>query len=202
MSLPLAFKTRLDSIPSCAQYLFAEPEKSKLWQHKLGVKSRPRVGLVWSGGFRPHQPEVWAVNERRNMPFELLGKLKGLAVDFISLQKGEPAASELAAAMRAGWAGPAIADYSTDLQDFSDTAALIENLDLVISVDTSVAHLAAALGKPVWLLNRFDKCWRWLQDRSDSPWYPTVRLYNQARAGDWEEVMQRVRQDLAGLSPT
>jgi hypothetical protein len=200
MSLPLAFKTRLDTIPSCGRYLFAEPEKSKLWQHKLGVKSRPRVGLVWSGGFRPQQPEVWAVNERRNLPLAQLEILESLEVDFISLQKGEPTASELAAALRSGWPGPPIADYSADLQDFSDTAALIENLDLVISVDTSVAHLAAALGKPVWILNRFDNCWRWLKDRTDSPWYPMVKLYKQTRAGDWEEVMQRVKQDLIGLA--
>jgi ADP-heptose:LPS heptosyltransferase len=143
---------------------------------------------------------VWAVNERRNLPLAQLEILESLEVDFISLQKGEPTASELAAALRSGWPGPPIADYSADLQDFSDTAALIENLDLVISVDTSVAHLAAALGKPVWILNRFDNCWRWLKDRTDSPWYPMVKLYKQTRAGDWEEVMQRVKQDLIGLA--
>jgi tetratricopeptide (TPR) repeat protein len=196
MSLPLAFKTRLDTIPSSPSYLHAQATKVAQWQQRLGPALRPRVGLVWSGGFRPDQPELWALNKRRNLPLDQLKVLKGMDVDFISLQKGEPAESDFVSAMQAGWDGPAIANYSADLQDFSDTAALIETLDLVISVDTSVAHLAAALGKPVWILNRFDSCWRWLQDRSDSPWYPTVRLYNQRSAGDWEEVMHRVRQDL------
>lgn len=196
MSLPLTFKTRIDSIPSSAKYLHAQPAKVTQWQRRLGPTLRPRVGLVWSGGFRPDQPEVWAINQRRNLPLGMLGILDGLPVDFISLQKGEPAESEFAAAGQSGWLRPAIADYGADLNDFSDTAALIENLDLVISVDTSVAHLAAALGKPVWILNRFDSCWRWLKDRTDSPWYPTLTLYNQHRAGDWEDVMYRVRQDL------
>jgi hypothetical protein len=82
------------------------------------------------------------------------------------------------------------------LDDFADTAALIDQLDLVISVDTSTAHLAAALGKPVWLLNRFDTCWRWMLDRTDSPWYPTVRLYRQDQPGVWEGVVEQIRQDL------
>jgi ADP-heptose:LPS heptosyltransferase len=86
------------------------------------------------------------------------------------------------------------------LHDFSDTAALVENLDLVISVDTSTAHLAGALGKPVWILNRFDTCWRWFLKRSDSPWYPTARLYRQGRAGDWDGVLQRVKADLSVLT--
>jgi tetratricopeptide (TPR) repeat protein len=200
MSLPLAFKTRLDTIPSSQRYLHAQPTKVAQWQQRLGPALRPRVGLVWSGGFRPDQPELWALNKRRNLPLDQLKVLKGLDLDFISLQKGEPAESEFAAEQQAGWDGPAIANYSADLQDFSDTAALIETLDLVVSVDTSVAHLAAALGKPVWILNRFGSCWRWLQDRTDSPWYPTVRLYNQRSAADWEEVMHRVRQDLIARS--
>jgi len=83
------------------------------------------------------------------------------------------------------------------VDDFADTAALIVNLDLVIAVDTAVAHLAAALGKPVWLLNRFDTCWRWLTDRADSPWYPTLRTYRQPRAGDWEAPIAEITSDLA-----
>jgi hypothetical protein len=86
------------------------------------------------------------------------------------------------------------------LQDFSDTAALIDALDLVVSVDTSTAHLAAALGKPVWLLNRFDTCWRWLLDRSDSPWYPTLRLFRQETPGDWRGVVARLREELRELA--
>jgi ADP-heptose:LPS heptosyltransferase len=89
-----------------------------------------------------------------------------------------------------------VINHTTLLHDFADTAALIENLDLVISVDTSTAHLAGALGKPVWILNRFDTCWRWLLHRTDSPWYPTVRLYRQERVGNWHGVVERVRTDL------
>jgi ADP-heptose:LPS heptosyltransferase len=98
------------------------------------------------------------------------------------------------------WDGPHIVDWGALLRDFSDTAALIEHLDLIISVDTSTAHLAGAMGKPVWLLNRFDTCWRWLLDRSDSPWYPTLRVYRQERAGDWDSVLRRVRMDLGHLA--
>jgi ADP-heptose:LPS heptosyltransferase len=102
----------------------------------------------------------------------------------------------LAQLRAAGWSGPELIDFTSELRDFSDTAALVENLDLVISVDTSTAHLAGALAKPVWIMNRFDSCWRWLLNRTDSPWYPTVRLYRQKRAGDWNEVVDRVRIDL------
>jgi ADP-heptose:LPS heptosyltransferase len=98
---------------------------------------------------------------------------------------------------RGDWTGPHIIDHTAELMDFTDTAALIENLDLIISVDTSTAHLAGALGKPVWILNRFDTCWRWLLDRTDSPWYPTGKIYRQPAAGDWDAVIRNVRADLA-----
>jgi ADP-heptose:LPS heptosyltransferase len=87
-----------------------------------------------------------------------------------------------------------------EVQDFADTAALIANLDLVISVDTAVAHLAAAMGTPVWLLDRFDSCWRWLTGRRDSPWYPTLQIYRQPRPGEWDYVLQEVARDLGNLS--
>jgi hypothetical protein len=96
--------------------------------------------------------------------------------------------------------GPPIADLTNRLADFDDTAALVENLDLVIAVDTSTAHLAAALGKPVWLLNRYDTCWRWLLDRDDSPWYPSLRQFRQETPGDWTGVMGRVAAALADWS--
>ena len=98
------------------------------------------------------------------------------------------------------WSKKNLISFVGELKDFSDTAALIENLDLVITVDTSTAHLAAAMGKPVWILNRFDACWRWLLDRQDSPWYPTVTLYSQQNPGDWDEVIARVKVDLQALS--
>ena len=119
--------------------------------------------------------------------------------DFYSLQKGQPAESELSELKAAGWGGPEIKDFTDQLHDFSDTAALIANLDLVISVDTSTAHLAAALGKRVWILNRFDTCWRWLLDRPDSPWYPTVTLFRQPAIGDWGSVIAEVTKKLSEI---
>ncbi len=95
--------------------------------------------------------------------------------------------------------GMTVHDWTDELDDFADTAALIEALDLVITVDTSVAHLAGALGKPVWILNRFDACWRWLTDRTDSPWYPTARLFRQPAPGDWSSVLIEVVEELRGF---
>jgi len=105
-------------------------------------------------------------------------------VSFVSLQKGPPALEA-----KAPPPGMTLFDFTDDLHDFTDTAALVETLDLVISVDTAVAHLAGAMGKPVWLLNRFDTCWRWLLNRDDSPWYPTLRLFRQPTPGDWDSVV-------------
>jgi tetratricopeptide (TPR) repeat protein len=196
MSLPLAFETRIDTIPARPGYLAAKPETTSRWRARLGPPSRRRVGLVWSGGHRPDQPELADVNQRRNIPFQVIGQLNHPDIDFFSLQKGEPAESEAVALGDALWPDGNFTNASPDLQDFDDTAGLIENLDLVISVDTSTAHLAAAMGKPVWLLNRFDSCWRWLENRDDSPWYPTLRLFRQTERGDWHSVMTRVAQAL------
>jgi tetratricopeptide (TPR) repeat protein len=197
LSLPLIFGTTLETIPNAVPYLKAEPSKVSYWREKLGEKCKPRVGLVWSGGFRPDQPEVWNVNARRNIPLETISRLNSADFDFYSLQKGDPAESELRSAKDKYWSGENFFNHVAELEDFSDTAALIENLDLVISVDTSTAHLAGALGKPVWILNRFDTCWRWLLERSDTPWYPSARLYRQATAGDWSSVIEDVRRDLS-----
>jgi len=199
MSLPLALGTTLETIPNQVPYIFSEPQKVDRWRDKLGPTSQLRVGLVWSGGHRPNQPELKSVNERRNIPLHKLAPLRMDGVTFYSLQKGQPAEAELPALVQAGWGGPTIIDLTADLHDFSDTAALIEHLDLVISVDTSTAHLAGAMGKPVWVLNRFDTCWRWMLERDDSPWYPTLKLYRQTTPGDWDTVVERVRDDLAGL---
>jgi Flp pilus assembly protein TadD len=199
MSLPCALKTRLSTIPADIPYLQSNPEKSLDWREKLGRKTKPRVGLVWSGGFRPNQPELWSVNTRRNIPLMKLAPLEHPQIEFYSLQKGQAAESELADLVSKQWNGPRLTDYTHLLNDFSDTAALIEQLDLVISVDTSTAHLAGALGKPVWILNRFDTCWRWLLNRTDSPWYPSARLYRQEAPGDWDGVILRVKRDLLQL---
>jgi tetratricopeptide (TPR) repeat protein len=200
MSLPLAFKTTLSAVPSAVPYLKSSADRLQFWKDKLGERTKPRIGLVWSGGFRPNQPELWSVNNRRNIPLAKLAALNHPGLEFYSLQKGEPAESELAELTANLWDGPELRNFSSLLHDFADTAALIEQLDLVISVDTSTAHLAGALGKPVWILNRYDTCWRWLLNRTDSPWYPTVRLYRQEHPGDWDGVIQRVVADVARLT--
>jgi tetratricopeptide (TPR) repeat protein len=200
LSLPLAFGTTLETIPANIPYLKADVEKSLFWREKLGEKNKPRVGLVWSGGFRPNQPEVWSVNSRRNIPLAKLAALKNPYIEFYSLQKGQPAESELTKLRRNNWGGPDIIDFTSELNDFSDTAALIDNLDLVISVDTSTAHLAGAMGKPVWILNRFDSCWRWLLDRNDSPWYPSAKLFRQQQIGNWAGVIDQVKDELRSVT--
>ena len=198
MSLPLAFGTTLETIPFGREaYLRALPEEVERWRERLGVRSRPRVGLVWNGGFRADQPELWAVNERRNVPLELFAQALDIeGIDFVSLQKGDPAESEIRGREGEYWKRGRLYNYTSELSDFADTAGLIANLDLVISVDTSTAHLSAAMGKPTWILNRYDTCWRWLLDREDSPWYPAVRLYRQSAYKDWATVLDRVNNDL------
>jgi hypothetical protein len=198
MSLPLAFKTEIESIPSNVPYIKAPPIQEDDWKIKLQAHQKLKVGLVWNGGFRPNHPELWSLNARRNIPLAKIAQLNIPGVNFYSLQKGEPAESELVQSGNQYWDPSNFYNFVSELNDFSDTAALIANLDLIISVDTSTAHLAAAMGKPVWLLNRFDTCWRWLLDRKDSPWYPTLTLYQQEKMGDWESVLERVREDLVG----
>ena len=199
MSLPYAFRTRLDSIPAQTPYLFADPAKIAAWAERLGPGTRPRVGLAWSSGVRPDQPELRSVNGRRNIPLARLERLKGAPVELHSLQKGQPAEGEFAALDQSAWDGPPIVDWAPLLTDFSQTAALMANLDLIVSVDTSIVHLAGALGRPVWVMARFDACWRWLRDRDDSLWYPTARLFRQTSGGDWDGVLDRVLAALDAL---
>jgi hypothetical protein len=196
MSLPLAFNTEIESIPNQVPYIKAPPIQADYWKTKLQNHQKLKVGLVWNGGFRPNQPELWSLNARRNIPLAQIAQINIPDINFYSLQKGEPAESELIQSGNQYWNPSNFYNFVGELDDFSDTAALIANLDLIISVDTSTAHLAAAMGKPVWLLNRFDTCWRWLVDRKDSPWYPTITLYQQERMGDWESVIERVKEDL------
>src|SRR5450631_342982 len=137
MSLPAAFKTALATVPADIPYIRASAAKRLFWQETLGAPTKRRVGLVWSGGFRPEQPEVWSVNSRRNIPLQKLARLKHPDIEFYSLQKGQPAESELSDAVATQWAGPKIVDFTHLLHDFSDTAALMEQMDLIITVDTS-----------------------------------------------------------------
>jgi tetratricopeptide (TPR) repeat protein len=193
LSLPFAFGTTGATIPNVAPYLHADAVQVAAWQARLGALAGPglRVGLVWAGDPRRHTRELAAVDGRRSLaPARLAPLLDVAGVRFFSLQKSGPAAPEAFG----------VVDVMGEMDDFADTAALVANLDLVISVDTAVAHLAGALGKPVWLLDRFDSCWRWLSGRRDSPWYPTLRLYRQPCAGDWDAVLAEVAADLRALA--
>ncbi|EGY00993.1 TPR repeat-containing protein II [Nitrospirillum viridazoti Y2] len=193
MSLPLAFGTSFATIPVPIPYLSADPAEVEVWRRRLLLAApgdnRPLVGLVWAGAARAGTPDVAVADRRRSMGLAvLMPLLDDDSVRFISLQKD---AAEME--VPAGLGG-----LIDSVVDFADTAALVSNLDLVISVDTAVAHLAAAMGVSVWLLNRFDSCWRWLRGRDDSPWYPTtLRQFRQARLGDWGGVVQSVRAALA-----
>jgi tetratricopeptide (TPR) repeat protein len=196
LSLPLAVGTTISNIPSPEAYLKADRKKHDFWRDRLGVKEKVRIGLVWSSGFHPNQPELWRADERRNIPLTDFAALRDIDAEFYSLQKGQAAGRQLSELIRENWDGPTIIDWTESLNDFGDTAALMENLDLVISVDTATVHLAGALGKPVWLLNRFDTDWRWHLDRIDSPWYSSMRLYRQTKRGEWGDVIQRLKEDL------
>jgi hypothetical protein len=122
--------------------------------------------------------------------------LSGLDIAFFSLQKGEPAESEISGHEQKYWPSGNLYNFASEMHDFGDTAAVIAHMDLVISVDTSTLHLAAAMGKPTWLLNKYETCWRWLLDRDTSPWYPTLKIYRQDAKMDWKPVLERVAADL------
>lgn len=197
MSLPAAFGATIDAAPAASPYLSADPQDAAAWRRRLAPLEGRRIGLVWSGGRRAHVDGPGSVNIRRNVPLPLLAGLPKQGAHYVSLQIGE--ADERAAdlAVLSQWTGPDLFDPTKALRDFADTAGVIANLDLIISVDTAVVHLAGALDKEVWLLNRFDTCWRWMLDRTDSPWYPKLRQYRQPRPGDWASVMEKVSADLA-----
>ena len=200
LSLPLAFKTELQTIPFPKSYLKADQNKINQWQKRLNLNGF-KVGLVWSGGFRAIETESSSIFERRNIPLKILAqKLNSIKVNYFSLQKGDPAESEIRGHETEYWPSGNFFNFADELLDFSDTAALISNMDLVIAVDTSTAHLAGALGKPTWILNRFDSCWRWMLDRDDSPWYESVKLYRQDEDRQWAPVLQRVARDLKELN--
>jgi len=192
MSLPLAFGTRLETIPAAVPYLHADPKQVSAWRQRLAELPGRKIGLVWAGSPWLGVAGATAINRRRSTTldqFAPLAAIPGLCL--ISLQKVDGATQA-----RTPPNGMVLHDWTDELNDFADTAALVEALDLVISVDTSVVHLTGALGKPVWVLNRFDQCWRWLKNRTDSPWYPTARLFQQRAPGDWSGVIGEVTEAL------
>jgi Flp pilus assembly protein TadD len=183
LSLPMAFGTDLGSIPAAVPYLHARADRLAAWRDRLGRRTAPRVGLAW-WGFQ-HIPE-------RSMPVAALEPLlRQPGIEFHALQKELPAA-------HLDWlaANPLLTQHAEALADFADTAALITEMDLVITIDTAVAHLAGALGKPVWIMLLRGADWRWLRHRSDSPWYPTARLFRRGAEHDWSAVVDAVARAL------
>ncbi|WP_305123470.1 tetratricopeptide repeat protein [Roseomonas sp. GC11] len=183
LSLPLAFGTLPHTIPQRVPYLRAEAAEVLLWRQRLEARGKkgPRIGIAWAGS-----PKLARDRLRSIDPALLVPLLNMPGLHFINLQKGgTPAPAEAP-----------LTDLMPEVQDFAETAALMASLDLIISVDTAVAHLAGALGKPVWMLDRFAPDWRWLEGRADSPWYPTMRIYRQPAPRQWGPVLEAVQRDL------
>lgn len=186
LSLPLAFKTTLGTIPTASPYLRSDSHKVELWANKLGQKKMPRIGIVWSGNsnFKSDSKRSLALNQ-------FLDALPESGLEFLCLQKEiKNIDADLLASRRD------IKYFGEELENFSDTAALIECVDIVVSTCTSVPHLSCAMGKPTWILLSHVPDWRWMLDRNDSPWYPSATLYRQEKIGDWPGVLKRVHADL------
>jgi hypothetical protein len=211
MSLPGIFKTTLETIPAEARYILPDATKAQYWRQRLN-KGEIKVGIVWAGktsaeyrqnnisglehvhlGWAGQPASKFASNRLTRLEsFIQLSRIEG--IHLYGLQKGDAAiqVKELSGVFD-------VDNLGEEFTDFSDTAAAIENLDLVISVDTSVAHLAGAMGKPVWVLIPFVPDWRWMIGREDSPWYPSMRLFRQSKKGEWDEVFQRIVRELHAL---
>ncbi len=185
LSLPLAFKTALGTIPAQVPYLAVPPDVGARWRERLRDLPRPRIGLAWSGR-AGHLGE-----QHRSIAPDQLTPLLSCGATIVSLQKEYRAEDR-------DWlaAHPEVLDFSDALEDFADTAALASLMDVVVTIDTAVAHLAGALALPVWVLLSYIGDWRWMEDRGDSPWYPTATLYRQTRINDWRGVIARVAEDL------
>lgn len=188
LSLPHAFRTDAATIPQAGAYLHADPQRTREWEALLGERRRPRIGIAWAGN-----PEH-RNDHNRSIDFARLAPLFDLDVDWISLQK--PVRERDAALL----AETPVRRVDDELGDFADTAALIGALDLVIAVDSAVAHLAGALGHTVWVLLPDPAEWRWMRTRGDSPWYPSARLFRQAAPGDWTSAIDAVRASLAPMT--
>jgi ADP-heptose:LPS heptosyltransferase len=188
LSLPLALGTTLQTIPAQPQYLKANEELRAIWAARLPPRSKPRIGVAWSGA------ATYKNDRSRSIELEKLLPIFTPGAHWICLQK-EVREDDVAALGRTGQ----LAFFGDDLRDFSDTAALMDLLDLVVAVDTSVAHLAGAMGKPVWVMLPSNPDWRWLTDRNDSPWYPSARLFRQQQPQSWASVLDRVESELASL---
>ena len=185
MSLPLAFKTTIHNIPTSVPYLFSDKTKKEYWNKKLGKKTQPRIGLVWSGS-ASHTND-----KNRTILLKYLEPIVKLPFEFHSLQKEIREYDQTTL-----FEFKQIHQHQNELNDFADTAALIEEMDLIISVDTSVAHLAGALGKDVYILLPYHPDYRWLLNRKDSPWYPTCTLFRKSKIDDWSDVVLEIKSNL------
>jgi hypothetical protein len=187
VSLPRVFDTCLATIPNSVPYIAVDPTLASDWAKRVPSNGM-LVGLAWAGQGRPSLPGFDVVDARRSMPLATLAPLAAVqGARLVSLQMG-PAADQALCPPP----GLVLSDLMAEVTDFADTAAIISNLDIVVTVDTSVVHLAGAMGKPVLLLDRYDNCWRWLSGRVDSPWYPTLRIFRQKQLGQWGPVVTRV----------
>jgi tetratricopeptide (TPR) repeat protein len=188
-SLPLAFATELATIPAGVPYLVADASRIAQWRARLAPHARPHVGIVWCGN------PTFRGDYNRSLAFSRFAPIVAAAgATFVTLNPGRIASDARELALQA-----AVVDLATEFRDFDDTAAVISCLDLVVTTDTAVAHLAGALGKPVWILLSASADWRWLTEREDCPWYPSARLFRQSSLGDWQPVIARVQRELANF---
>jgi hypothetical protein len=191
-SLPRAFGTRLETIPASPSYLKADPALVARWAERIGTEGF-KVGIAWQG------TKAVRADHNRSIPLEAFAPLAAVpGVRLISLQVG-PAVEQIAGLGGAFKVEQLGADFDSGADAFVDTAAVMANLDLVVTCDTSIAHLAGALGRPVWLALKKYAEWRWLCDRADSPWYPSMRLFRQNERGDWDELFGRIAAALREL---
>jgi hypothetical protein len=189
--LPRLAGTRLDSIPAEIPYLRADPAKAAMWEERLAAlapKSYRRIGIAWAG--RPTHTN----DDNRSTTLATFAPLAEMdGVTLVSLQKGATQAQ-----IGSYWGRAPLINIGPEIQDYGDTMAIIENLELIVTVDTSVGHLTGALGKPVWIMLPYAPDWRWLLERDDSPWYPTARLFRQSAGRDWQPVMASIAEELSG----
>jgi hypothetical protein len=190
MSLPMAMGLTLGDLPGQVPYLSADPQRLAKWRQRLADLPRPLVALAWAG--RPTHLN----DANRSMTLAQLAPLAQPGVTFLSIQKG-PAEDQVATPP----AGMSLVSLSSEIHDFEDTAAILSIADLLISVDSSPVHLAGALGRPVWVMLSFVPDWRWLLNRTDTPWYPQTRLFRQAAPGDWEGMVAKMATELAQWNP-
>jgi tetratricopeptide (TPR) repeat protein len=185
LSLPLAFNTELHNIPPVTQNIAINTKKISYWDSRLGEKSKPRIGIAWRGN------SAHSNDHNRSLSLSQLLDCLPKGLNYISLQKEISDNDQESLLIHGG-----IKFFGDSLHDFTDTAALCELMDIVISVDTSIAHLAGTLNKPTWVLLPFSPDWRWLLNRNDSPWYPSVRLYRQEKIGQWNSALDEIKSDL------